>query len=163
VADQRRRRLRDEAQRWVNPSARSAYVCRVDDLHHECAVVSVVSCRSHGAGRVRWQIELLSSCGKVTACDESRSEKPWHILCDVYAKLLAMLVLHWLVLVSVWRYVDRASQGGQNDRKHARDLEIHFADVSGLTQALTTLGAASAKPVASTRARRIAAFQLLQA
>ena len=33
--------------------------------------------------------------------DESRSAKPWRILCEVYAKLFAMLVQHWMFLVSL--------------------------------------------------------------
>ena len=48
-----------------------------------------------------YNIELLfklwKSQGRV---DESRSTKPWRILCEVYAKLLAMLVQHWVFLVS---------------------------------------------------------------
>jgi hypothetical protein len=53
--------------------------------------------------RARWQIELLfklwKSYGKI---DEWQSEKPALILCQVYAKLLAMLLQHWFLLLSCW-------------------------------------------------------------
>ena len=40
--------------------------------------------------------------------DQWRSQKPWRILCEVYAKLLAMLIQHWLMLVGCWAYPDRS-------------------------------------------------------
>jgi IS4 transposase len=59
--------------------------------------------------RVRWQIELLfklwKSLGRV---DEWRSEKPERILCEIYAKLLAMIVAHWVMLTGVWGKTDRS-------------------------------------------------------
>jgi hypothetical protein len=92
-------------------------------------------------GRLRWQIELLiklwKSHGRI---DESRSAKPWHILCDVYAKLLAMLVQHWLLLVAAWRYADRSlSKAAKVVQTHVRDLEVHFADASALVHSLGRL------------------------
>ena len=33
----------------------------------------------------------------------SRSEKPYRILCEVYAKLIAALLRHWGMLVTGWR------------------------------------------------------------
>jgi hypothetical protein len=51
--------------------------------------------------RVRWQIELVfkvfKSEGKV---DETRSKCPYRVLCELYAKLLAMLVQQWALLAA---------------------------------------------------------------
>lgn len=54
--------------------------------------------------RVRWQIELLFKVWKGQGgLGESRSRQPYRILCEQYAKLLALVVLHWLMLVEPWR------------------------------------------------------------
>lgn len=59
--------------------------------------------------RCRWQIELLFKLWKSEGhVDESRSGKPWRILCEIYAKLLGMVVQHWLLLVGCWRHADRS-------------------------------------------------------
>ena len=87
---------------------------------------------------MRWQIELLfklwKSQGRV---DESRSTKPWRILCEVYAKLLAMLVQHWVFLVSCWVYPDRSlTKAAQTVQKHALHLASSFASIKRLADAL---------------------------
>jgi hypothetical protein len=53
--------------------------------------------------RARWQVELLFKLWKSHGhVDEWSSVTPPHILCEFYAKLLAMLVEHWLLLQSCW-------------------------------------------------------------
>jgi hypothetical protein len=60
-------------------------------------------------GRVRWQAELLIKLWKEHGrLDESRSAKPWRIACEVFAKLLGLVIQHWTLLLSQWEYVDRS-------------------------------------------------------
>jgi hypothetical protein len=40
--------------------------------------------------------------------DEWASQKPFRILCELYAKSLAMIIQHWVLLVSCWSYPDRS-------------------------------------------------------
>lgn len=50
--------------------------------------------------RLRWQIELLFKLWKSELkLDEWRSENPWRILCEIYAKLIAIVIQHWLLLM----------------------------------------------------------------
>jgi hypothetical protein len=53
--------------------------------------------------RARWQVELLWKLWKQWgAIDEWQTANPARILCELYAKLLAMLLQHWLQLLSCW-------------------------------------------------------------
>lgn len=59
--------------------------------------------------RVRWQIELLFRLWKsMFKVDEWRSQKPWRILTELYAKLISVVILHWSFLVRLWQYPDRS-------------------------------------------------------
>src|SRR5262249_37107874 len=110
VAAKRRQRLREKAirkgrrvsqERW-ELAAWTVYITNVPAAMLSLKEALVL-------GRCRWQIELLFKLWKNEGhIDESRSAKPWRILCEVYAKLLGMVVQHWLLLVSVWSYSVRS-------------------------------------------------------
>ena len=59
--------------------------------------------------RSRWQIEKLFELWKRYGhLDKSRSEKPWRVMCEIYAKLIGLVVQHWIVLVGSWRTAERS-------------------------------------------------------
>jgi hypothetical protein len=137
VADQRRRRSYKEARDKGRPVSREAValadwtICITTVPRSQLTVAEALVLL-----RVRWQIELLfklwKSHGQV---DSSRSQQPWRILCEVYAKLLAMIVLHWVLLVSCWQDADRSlPKAAQTVQGHALALGGAVSDGSaGLT------------------------------
>ncbi len=91
--------------------------------------------------RTRWQIELLfklwKSCGQV---DKLHSEKPWAVLCEVYAKLLGMVLAHWILLTSMWAYPDRSLVKADGViRDHVMNLATTIRSVARLKEALTAI------------------------
>lgn len=80
--------------------------------------------------RCRWQIELLFKLWKSEGhIDESRSEQPWRILCETYAKLLGMVVQHWLLLVGCWSHADRSLvKASRTVRRYALPLAVALED-----------------------------------
>ena len=125
VCDQRRRRLRAEAKRRgraVNAlalalAAWTIYVTNVPPTLLTLAEALVL-------GRARWQIEWLFKLWKSHGwVDAWRSQKPERILCEVYAKLLGLVVQHWLVLVGGWQMANRSLvKAAQVIRKQALHL-----------------------------------------
>jgi Transposase DDE domain len=115
--------------------------------------------------RVRWQIELLFKLWKSDGqIDESRSDQPYRVLTEVYAKLLAMVIQHWLLL--------RCGGGGlgkKSLRKAARAVRSQIAHVAaslkcvmGLRVALTVMTRmVAAAGEVHRRQRRPATFQTM--
>jgi hypothetical protein len=59
--------------------------------------------------RCRWQIELLWKLWKQQGqVDRWRSAKPERILSELYAKLLGLLITHWLTLIECWQAPNRS-------------------------------------------------------
>ena len=92
-------------------------------------------------GRCRWQIELLWKLWKSEGViDESRSTKPWRVLTEVYAKLLGMVVQHWILLTSCWSFQDRSLvKASRLVRAHALNLAMVLPHRQLVRQTLQTL------------------------
>lgn len=127
VANERRRKMKAEYRReGKTPSKRQL------DLANWTVLVTNVSREILSLDeafvliRVRWQIELLfklwKSYGRI---DKWRSKKPLRILCELYAKLIAMIIQHWVSLSGSWSHPDRSlHKAAQTIHKHAINLAI---------------------------------------
>ena len=87
--------------------------------------------------RLRWQIELLfklwKSHGQV---DKSKSRKPWRILTEVYAKIIGLIIQHWLLLTRLWRYPDKSwVKAAQIVRKQAVLIAAAISPVNPIAMA----------------------------
>jgi hypothetical protein len=104
IAERRRRELRKRAQKkGYTPSARklalcdwNLYVTNASETQLSIEEIVVLA-------RLRWQIELLfkhwKSDGQLA---HSRSQKPDRIVCEVFAKLIGLILEHWVLLQSCW-------------------------------------------------------------
>ncbi len=115
--------------------------------------------------RLRWQIELLFKLWKSEGeIDQSRSKKVQRRLCEVFGKLLAMVVEHWVLLHSGWTHLGCSLwQGGQIVRRQIGSFIERWGHQE---QALAELFAAVSRYVArfgkvQQRRSRPSAYQLL--
>jgi hypothetical protein len=90
---------------------------------------------------LRWQIELLFRLWKTyTFLDESESQNPWRILTEIYAKLLAVLIQHWLLLASVWNHPEKSIvHASLTIQKCALLLHLSINDLMALRASLRTI------------------------
>jgi hypothetical protein len=142
VADERRRKLRAAAHRegQTPPAARLAladWTLLVTNV--PAARLSVPEALV--LARARWQIELLFKLWKEHGqLDESRSADKWRVLCEVYAKLIAMVVQHWLLLVGCWVFVDRSlTEAAKTVRREATCLVGAIRSAARLVEALAAI------------------------
>jgi hypothetical protein len=110
VADQRRRRLHEQARVRQVPVSEEAlklagWTLMLTNVPPELLTLEEAMILA----RSRWQVELIfklwKSHGKV---DEWRSRKPWRIMCEVYAKMIGLLIQHWLAVTAIWAYPDHS-------------------------------------------------------
>ena len=77
---------------------------------------------------IRWQIELMfksfKSIGKLNA---SRSQKPYRILSEIYAKLIAILIQHTVMLAAGYRHIHHSFiKTAKHIAGYARLLTLSF-------------------------------------
>jgi hypothetical protein len=143
VARERRQSLRKEARRKGQPVSPERlqlanWTIVLTNLSVEQASVSELSVLL----RLRWQIELLFKLWKSQGhLDESRSAKPWRQLCEVYAKLLGLILQHWILVAHGWQDPARSLvKAGQVVRAHAVELASAFRKgAAALSEVLGTI------------------------
>jgi hypothetical protein len=76
--------------------------------------------------RARWQEELLWKLWKQQGhLDVWRSEKSMRILCELYAKLIGLIIQHWLTIVGCWQDPHRSLvKAGRAVRKFSVSLVL---------------------------------------
>lgn len=96
VADARRRRIRADARGGGHGAPRTTLALAGWTLLVTNVPAGMLSvAEAEVLRRLRWQIELVFKLWKQHGqVDASRSAKPWRMLCEVYAKLLALVLQH---------------------------------------------------------------------
>jgi hypothetical protein len=104
VVKRRRAQLKEQAHKQCKPiNARQWDLVQWTIVLTNVPLSLLAAAEAMALMRARWQIELLWKLWKDQGqVDAWQTEKPERILCELYAKLLGMLVQHWLLLLSCW-------------------------------------------------------------
>jgi hypothetical protein len=86
----------------------------------------------------RWQIELLFKLWKnPIQLVESRSGKPWRRWCEIYGKLMAVLIQHGISLAGTWQNPRRRLvKAAQIVAEHAKLMALALSEKGSLLTAL---------------------------
>jgi hypothetical protein len=171
VAAARRRKLRRAAQ--VKGQAVSAERLALADWTLLLTNVPVEKLNAEEAvvvATVRWQMELLFKLWKSEGrLATSRSGQAWRQLCEIYAKLLGLVVQHWLLLIGCWDRPDRSLvKAAQTIQSFALPLALalgHRADLERLLlqlqRCLATVGRINKRQAKPSTFQRLAALEAL--
>ncbi len=165
VADQRADRVRAEAKDRPHTQLQpeTLDLCQwtilITNLEPSRATVSDICCLL----RLRWQIELLFKLWKdELSLDDWRSQQPYRILTEVYAKLLLALLQHWLFVLSCWELPNLSFvKASRLLRKHAFHILMALPRLKSLVGCLQSILPTLKRCLIQKRKARPAAFQLL--
>jgi len=142
VIEQRRARIREDARRrgkQASPEAlsRAQWTILITNVPAAQLSISEVSVLQ----RARWQIERLfrlwKDGGKV---DAWQGRTRWRIVCEIYAKVMAMLIQHWLLVLGTWHDPYRSLiKAAKLVRQHALELLSALAGESSWHRVTTRL------------------------
>jgi Transposase DDE domain len=142
VIEQRRKRIREDAKRRgkeASPQAlsRAQWTILITNVPADTLTISEVLVLQ----RARWQIERLfrlwKDGGKI---DEWQGRTSWRILCEIYAKVMAMLIQHWLLVLGTWHDPYRSLvKAAKLVRQHALELLSALAGESSWQRVTTRL------------------------
>jgi hypothetical protein len=164
VANRRRQRLRRKASKTGRGvSAAQLALCDWDVVITNVPVEQLTLREVWALRRVRWQVELLFKVWKGQGrVDELGGRKPYRVLCELAAKLLAMIVQHWMLIVlagSSLRYSHQ--RGARWVRRMALWVAWALPSLAELCLLLQRLQRQLQRRQIERRRRRPATYQLL--
>lgn len=142
IAAQRKRKLREYAsKKHVTLSAERLQLAHWTLILTNAPQALLSLVEVYALLRLRWQIELLFRLWKThTLIDESESRNAWRILTELYAKLIAVLIQHWIILASVWLTPEKSMvQASLSIRKFSVLLHLSLKDKANLSTAIATI------------------------
>lgn len=142
VRVQRLRRLKDKARKNCRPLSQQANCLARWNVYATNVPAEKLSAEEgYVLMRVRWQVELLFKLWKSEGrVDESRSRNPWRVLCEVYAKLIAVIIQHWILLTCCWETLDRSlTKAARTLRRFALTLAGEFNSLPDICNTLLIL------------------------
>lgn len=140
--EQRRQRVRQEAQQRGRPVSQKKLDLCAWNLLLTNAPRELLGIPEAGVvRRVRWQVELVfkvfKSEGKI---DRTRSRCPYRVQCELYAKLLAMVVQQWALLAAGYQMLRHsARRASRRVRKCAGRLLAALGRVERLARVVAHL------------------------
>ena len=108
--DRRRRSIRHRAKRKAQTPSKALlrlagynlYITNIEEHRLTPKHISVIV-------GIRWQIELMFKAFKsLSKLHVSRSQKPYRILSEIYAKLIALLIQHAVMLGAGYRHIQQS-------------------------------------------------------
>jgi hypothetical protein len=134
VAEKRRQRLRKQAQKKGRKvSAERLALCGWTVYITTVPAEKLSLAEALVLRGARWQVELLFKLWKSEGgVDRSQGHKPFRVLCEVYAKLLGLVVQHCLLLTAGPLLGRSATQGARRVRRQA----LRLAQVLGVRRRL---------------------------
>jgi hypothetical protein len=110
VETKRRRDAEQEAQRRNMPVSEAMLVMtRWTALFTDAPVPLLSLPEALVLQRERWQLEIFYKVWKQeNEIDEWVSDNPWRILCECYAKLIGVLLQHWMTVLFAWQNAQRS-------------------------------------------------------
>jgi hypothetical protein len=142
AAARRRRKVRYVARRKARPaSPERLALCSWDVFVTNVPPDKLSPEEVRILGRARWQIELLFKLWKSEGqLERSRSTKTYRILCELYAKLIGLVLQHWCLVLGCWSCLERSlTKAGRVVREYAPLLARCLGRPSRLREALGDL------------------------
>lgn len=142
VREKRLVQLKDKARKKCQPlSQRTISLADWNVYATNVPVAKLSAEEGHKLMHIRWQIELLFKLWKDEGrLDESRSHNPWRVLSEIYAKLISLIIQHWILLTCCWHVLDRSlTKAARVLRRFALAIARRLYSLPGICEILQLL------------------------